>query len=640
MSEYFNDKTPGILKERLYLPVGVIILAFFLLITRLWYLQVMRGPDFFELSRNNSIRLIKTTAPRGHILDRDGTRLAENRPGFDLFIVPEDVVDWTETKEKLSELVEIDITTIEKRIKRAKKKGRPPFQSVRIKEDLDWHEMVKVESFKFRLPGVFLEVGPKRVYPYKDLFAHLIGYLGEISDSEFTKLNEKDGPRYWLGDMIGKYGIEATLEDTLRGIDGGKEVEVDALGRTIKRTNEIQAIPGNNIYLTIDLDAQLTAMEAMKDKVGAVIAMDPMSGEILALVSSPSFDPNVITTGLTKEKWQEIIGNPLKVLTNRAIQGQYPPASTFKVITAMAALEEKVIDKDTKMAAGASFTYGKDVFRDWNRGGHGNIDIHKAIVRSSDTFFYQVGLKVGVKRIGDYAKLFGMGEKTGINLRGEKRGLVPSKEWKKKTYGKSWYHGETITVAVGQSYLLSTPLQLLNVYATIANGGTLYRPSFIRSVTSPEGKTISKGRATSEQALTISNETLETIKAGLRGVTEEEDGTARYIGKYGLKIAGKTGTAQVVRMKEKIRDITKIPYKLRDHSLFAGYAPYDDPKIAVVVVVEHGGFGSVTAAPIALKVFKSYLEKLKKKEEEKKEKAIEEKLILSMASEAPLSDDR
>jgi penicillin-binding protein 2 len=601
-----GDKEPKELKERLPLATGVVLFAFLLLTSRFWYLQVMEGSYLKKLSQNNRIRLINSPAPRGLILDRNGIRLAENRPGFDLSIVPEDVKDWKKLKETLARLVRINTETIESKPRKAS--VRPLFQPIKLKEDLTWEEMVMVESFKFELPGVLLEVGPKRDYPLKDITAHLIGYLGEINEKEIKTFNkELDRQPYRPGTTIGKSGVEVVLEEVLRGIDGGKQVEVDAHGRIIKTIKSIPPYPGNNIRLTIDLPTQLAAWAAMRDNTGAVVAIDPRNGKILAMVSAPSFDPNILTTGISKEDWKAIKENPLDVLTNRAIQGQYPPASTFKVITAAAALEEKVIRPSTKIHAGPYFWFGGRAYRDWKEEGHGKIGVHRAIVESADTFFYQVGLKVGIEKVARYARNFGLGRRTGIGLKDEKPGLVPTAEWKKKVYGTPWFKGETVSVSVGQGFVLTTPIQLLNAYAAIANGGKLYTPQLVGWVETPEGEIIKRFSPEENSHIMVSKQTLELLKGALKGVVDEKGGTARWLSRSGLKIAGKTGTAQVIKMKEGPKDIEEKPYRLRDHAWFVGFAPYDDPKIAVAVIVEHGGFGARAAAPVALELFRTYL---------------------------------
>lgn len=612
MTDFFQDKEPRELRVRLAIPAGIIILVFLVLLGRLWYLQVMEGAHYGELSQSNRMRLVKNSAPRGLIFDRNGTRLAENRPGFDLMIVPEDVNDWPMTYKALAKLVDIEPEKIKERLKEAK--GRPPFEGVKIKGDLSWEEMVRIESTKFKLPGVILSVGPKRTYTSSDSTAHLIGYLGEINERELRELNRSTKNQYRSGDMTGKYGIEHSFEEFVRGTDGGRHIEVDVLGREIRVVKLYPSEPGNNLHTTIDLPSQMAAWEAMKEKAGAVCAIDPNTGEILVLLSTPSFDPNALTLGVSDEEWRKIIRNPMNVLTNRAIQGQYPPASTFKIITAAAALENNVIKPEEKILSGAAYRFKDRDYRDWKEAGHGEINIHTAIVESSDTFFYQVGLALGIDHLSDYAMRFGLGEKTGIKLKDEKNGLVPTKAWKRKVIGDRWYKGETLSASVGQGFLLATPLQMASAFSAIANDGTIIKPRLIKKITSHDGEVIEDFSPDITGKLSVSKETLSLLKRALKGVVWEDGGTARGLMDPEIMIAGKTGTAQVVALKKREKDIKKIPYKLRDHGWFVGYAPYDNPKIVVAVLVEHGGFGSASAAPVAKKVIKAYLEK---KDEEK-----------------------
>jgi len=606
-SSYFKDKEPREFKGRIFAATAVIVAAFFVLLFRFWYLQIKEHAYYNELSLNNATRLIKAVAPRGIIYDRLGIKIAENRPGFDLYIVPEDVKDWEMTGRTLSALIDIDEETINERVEKSKK--RPAFQAVKLKEDLTWDETVKIESFKFEIPGIMLDVAPKRSYVFSEATAHLLGYLGEISEKEL-KERETEGAEYSPGDLTGKYGIEKFYEKELRGVDGGKELEVDAHGRKIRVVNWIPPYPGNNMKLTIDIKTQVAAWIAMKDRVGAAVAMDPKTGRILAMVSTPTFDPNALSTGVTRDEWREIIENPLNVMNNRAVQGQYPPASTYKPIHAAAALEEGIITPQTKIFSGPSYWFAGRAYRDWKEEGHGIINVHRAIVESSDTFFYQVGLKLGIDRLADYTKKFGFGTKTGVPIHNEKAGLVPSSEWKKKTYKTPWYEGETISVSVGQGYMLTTPLQLLNAYAAIANGGTLWKPLLVEEITTPDGKVVSRAAAEKRGELGISEKTMSHVREGLRGVTHDEGGTARFLSRTtDLKIAGKTGTAQVSKLIKRTKNVESIAYKYRDHAWFAGFAPYDDPEIAVVVIVEHGGFGASAAAPVAKELFQAYFDK-------------------------------
>lgn len=603
MSSYFKDKEPRELKDRIFYANLAVVAVFAVIVFRFWYLQVLESGHYTELALNNATRLVKAVAPRGVVYDRYGVKIAENRPGFDLYLVPEDVKDWPATKEMLKKLLNLEEEEIDEKLQRSK--GRPPFQAVKLMEDLTWEETVKVESFKFEMPGVLLDVSPKRSYLFGEATAHLLGYLGEINEKELKEV--QNSHQYSPGDLIGKYGIERYFEDDLKGIDGGKEVEVDALGRKIRVVNWTPPYPGNNLKLTIDIRAQVAAWAALKDRVGAAVALDPKTGKVLAMVSTPTFDPNILSSGITRAQWKEIIENPLQVLNNRVIQGQYPPASTYKPIHAAAALEENVITPQTIIYSGPAFRYAGRDYRDWKEQGHGNINVHRAIVESSDTFFYQVGLKLGIDRLADYTKRFGFGAKTGISVHNEKQGLVPSSEWKEKAFKVKWFEGETISVSVGQGYMLATPLQLASAYAAIANGGTLYVPQFVEAVTTPVEKELKTFAPRERGKLGISEQTLAHVREALKGVVNEEGGTARFLMASNLKIAGKTGTAQVAKLTRRTKNVESIAYRFRDHAWFAGFAPYDDPQIAVVVLVEHGGFGSSAAAPVAREIFKAYL---------------------------------
>ncbi|MBI5328211.1 MAG: penicillin-binding protein 2 [Deltaproteobacteria bacterium] len=604
MSVYLGNNEPGELKTRLYIAIGIAISLFFLLAIRLWFLQIFKSGEFRELSENNRIRLVRETAPRGLIIDRTGKIIVENRPVFHLAIIPEDVKNWSNIKKALPSIVNITEDDIETKVSQAKR--RPLFQAIKLKDDLTWEEIARIETSRLDMPGIVLTIEPRRTYPFGSAAAHTIGYLGEIDERQIKKLKKA---KYMPGDFIGKYGIEYQLEKYLRGSGGGRQIEVDAVGRGIKLLKKITPAQGYNIHLTIDMETQLAANTAMKDKVGAVIAMDPQSGKILAALSTPSFDPNYFAAGIDKEKWNNLIANPFRVMETKTIQGQYPPASTFKLITAAAALEDKLITPSTKIYAGESFWFGNKEFRDWKAGGHGIIDVHRAIVESSDTFFYQVGLKIGIDRLAYYAKGFGLGRKTGINLINEQSGLVPSSKWKKDTYGTKWYEGETISVSVGQGYVTTTPIQMLNAYAAIANGGKLYLPQLINMVETQTGEVIWRFTRQEIGMIPVSPFNLKILQDALKGVVNEAGGTGWVARIAGIEVAGKTGTAQVIRLKQNTprKKPKDTPYEHRDHAWFVGFAPVENPEIAVAVIVEHGGFGAEAAAPVAREVIKAYL---------------------------------
>ncbi|HVP78865.1 MAG TPA: penicillin-binding protein 2 [Thermodesulfobacteriota bacterium] len=582
--------------------VAFVGLAFFLIFVRLWSLHVIKGSELRQLSENNRIRLLENSADRGMLLDRKGHVLAHNRPSFEVYLVPEDVRANPGVLIKIAELLNMPQDEIEEKI-RAQRRGAP-FRPVKIKSDINWNELAVLESNRVHLPGLLVDVRPRRAYDYGDLASHLIGYLGEVDENELKQ--SKDLP-YRMGSLIGKYGVENRWENDLRGADGGRQIEVDALGREVRPLGVVEPFPGNNLFLTIDLDLQKTAEEAYKDKNGALIAMDPKTGHILAMVSKPSFEP--FARNVSPDEWKALVENPYHPLTNKGIQGQYPAGSVFKIITAIAGLESGIITPNTQFRCTGAFPFGNRDFRCWKQGGHGSLSLHRAIVESCDIYFYQAGLKVGVDLIAHYAEAFGLGKLTGISLPHEKAGTVPSSSWKKKRFGVPWYSGETLSFSVGQGYLLTTPLQLLLLISGVANGGKLPLPQVVEKVEDVYGNTLKEYPPVELGRANVSQKTLEIIQEALKGAINEPHGTGSACLLKEVKVAGKTGTAQVVAMPEDFKrgEMNRIPLKFRDHAWFVAYAPVEDPKISVVVLVEHGGFGASAAAPIAKKVIEQYL---------------------------------
>jgi penicillin-binding protein 2 len=414
---------------------------------------------------------------------------------------------------------------------------------------------------------------------------------------------------YRMGAMIGKYGVEYRWENDLRGTDGGRQIEVDALGREIRPLGIVEPFPGNNLFLTIDLDLQKTAEEAYQDKNGALVAMDPKTGRILAMVSKPSFEPDIFARNILPDEWKALVESPHHPLQNKGIQGQYPAGSTFKIITAIAGLESGMITPNTPFICKGAFPYGNRDFRCWKEGGHGAISLHRAIVESCDIYFYQVGLKIGVDLIAYYANEFNLGRVTGISLPHEKPGTVPSSAWKKKRFGVPWYSGETLSFSVGQGYLNATPLQLLMLISGVANGGKQYLPQVVERVENIFGEKLKEYPPVELKRVNVSEKTLQIVQEALRGAVNDPHGTGWTCALKEVKVAGKTGTAQVVRLPENFKkgDMNRMPLKFRDHAWFVAYAPFEDPKIAMAVLVEHGGFGASAAAPIAKKVIEKYL---------------------------------
>jgi penicillin-binding protein 2 len=579
-------------------------LAFFLIFIRLWSLQVIKGSDLRRLSENNCIRLRENPADRGMLFDQKGRILAHNRPSYEVYLVPEDLKVNPGVVTEVGRLLNIPPEEIEERLKAQKR--RAPFKPVKIKSDINWNELALLESNRVHLPGLIVDVRPRRAYDYGELASHLIGYLGEIDENELKQAREAT---YRMGALIGKYGVEYRWEDDLRGVDGGRQIEVDALGREIRPLGTVEPFPGNNLFLTIDLDLQKTAEEAYQDKNGALIAMDPKTGRVLAMVSKPSFEPDIFARNILQEEWKSLLENPHHPLQNKGIQGQYPAGSVFKIITAIAGLESGMITSDTTFNCTGAFHYGNRDFRCWKEGGHGAISLHRAIVESCDVYFYQVGLKVGVDLIAHYANEFGLGKVIGISLPHEKPGTVPSSSWKKKRFGVPWYSGETLSFSVGQGYLNATPLQLLMLISGVANGGKLYQPRVVEKVEDIYGKKLKEYPPVELGRADVSERTLQIIQEALRGAVNDPHGTGWTCLLKEVKVAGKTGTAQVIRLPENFKkgDMNRMPQKYRDHAWFVAYAPFEDPKISIAVLVEHGGFGASAAAPIAKKVIAKYL---------------------------------
>jgi penicillin-binding protein 2 len=474
-----------------------------------------------------------------------------------------------------------------------------------VKLDISRDALAQVEAHKFDLPGVGVNVEARRHYLNQNSAAHLIGYLSEINAEELKsgKFPENKG-----GEFIGRFGAEKTYDHYLRGQRGGRQVEVNATGQVVRVLKTVEALPGHNIYLGIDARLQKKAEALLQDRAGAVVAMNPASGEILALASNPSFDQNDFVSGMSHEKWEALVSNPQRPLENKALQGEYPPASAYKIVTAMAALEEGLIDENTTFFCPGHYKFGDREFRCWKEGGHGTVDVVKALSESCDVFFYQAGLKLGVDRLGWYASASGLGSPTGINLDNEAIGLVPTASWKKERTGVEWQRGETLSVAIGQGYNLATPLQMLVLTAAVANGGTLYRPLILKQIESAEGKIISDGNLLVRGKLPVSRRTLDIVRKGLWEVVNSPTGTARNARIPGVEVSGKTGTAQVVgRKPDDAADKKKGPAH-KPHAWFVAYAPSRNATIAVAVIVEHGEGGGSVAAPIAREVLRTFFE--------------------------------
>lgn len=581
----------------------ILILAFLGLGSRLLFLQVVQGERYVFLSENNRVRIKRVPGTRGMVFDRQGQLLVDSRPSFDLLFVPEDAQDAEVTLRHLARYLgrpEEELLAIVE-----ENKTRAAFDDIVLGKDVDWATVVAVESHQLDLPGVTLRVRPRRSYANGPVAAHVLGYLGEIGPKQLKLLKDQG---YALGDEIGQYGLEKRWETLLRGQSGGQQFEVDALGRRIRVLHEVADIPGYTVHLTLDREVQETAYEALQGKEGTIVAIDVNTGAIVAMVSTPAFDPNSFARGIKAEDWRTLIKDRLRPLSNRSTQGQYPPGSTFKIIMAIAGLEEGLVQPDSQIFDPGYLVFGNRTFRDWKKHGHGYVDLHKGIVESCDVYFYHLGQRIGVDRIAKWSRAFGLGEKSGIALDEEKSGLIPDTQWKRKRYRQPWYPGETLSIAIGQGYLTVTPLQMANMMAAVANGGTLYRPRIVSRVESVDGATVHEYGPEKIRTIDLKKTTLERVHKALADVVRSATGTGGGARSAMVAIAGKTGTAQVIEMKGAYLKSEQLSYFNRDHAWFVAYAPVENPKIALAVLVEHGGHGGSAAAPLAKKVIEKFNE--------------------------------
>ena len=586
-------EVPPAFRRRFAIALWAVLVLFGLTLVRLWQLQVTEGEQYRSLSENNRIRLKRVHATRGTILDRRRQVLVDNRPSFDVTLVPEDAHDVPRTIAALTRLLGPEAGDLAAVVAAAA--NRPPFEEVILKRDIDWESIVALETHQLELPGVSVQVGPRRTYPFGDAAAHLLGYVGEVSQQE---LATRRG--YHMGDLIGKAGAERYWEDYLRGIDGGQQVEVDAVGRKLRVLSEVEETPGNTLVLTIDRDLQLAAEHAMGDRDGAVVALDPRSGEVLAMVSRPAFDPNVFARGIRGAEWRALLEDPKHPLNSKALQGTYPPGSTFKIVMAAAALDEGVINPFTQIFCSGGLFFGNRTFRCWRAGGHGSVNVHEALVRSCDVFFYQVGQRLGIDAIAEYAHRLGLGAPTGIGLEHESGGIIPSSAWKRQRFGEPWYAGETLSVAIGQGYVTVTPLQMANLIAAVTNGGIVYRPQFVKQVERPDGPVVLEEAAVPVRQLDFKKSTLLQIRQALSDVVNTSRGTGTKAHLATIEVGGKTGTSQVGVLGAERTKQGHMARERRDHAWFLAFAPVANPEIAVAVLAEHAGeHGGTAAAPIA-----------------------------------------
>lgn len=588
--------------------VILVTVVFLVLWIRVWYLQILKGENFETLSENNRVRLVSLPSFRGKILDRNGQVLASIRPSFNLYITPEDAGNLDKTLSDLNQHIDFDLKRVREDISKS-----PKFKPVLIRADIEREDVAFVEENNRLLPGVHIKVEPLRDYLHDNLASHLLGYLGEISEDRLEAMKHAD---YMMGDMIGKYGLELFYESELTGKKGYKEIEVDVAGRQLRTLRKLPPQSGRNLVLTIDFEFQRKVEQLMTGTeeepiVGSAVVMDVNTGEVLAIVSKPDFNPNLFARGITLDEWKALQSDPHNPLQNRSVNGVYPPASTYKIVAAYAALEEGIIQPDTTLECPGYYSLGrrKGLFRCWKRSGHGDMTVYDALVQSCDVFFYKVGYEMGVDLLARYARQFGMGDFTQIRMMGERPGLVPTVKWKNSTQRGLWLPGDTIAASIGQGYNLVTPIQQARLVSAVANGGKLFRPILIKQIRDKDGRVLANHQPEVAANLHPKNaDNLALIRAALLGVVNDKKGTGRLARSKTIKIAGKTGTAQVVSLSavSKYEEEEDIPFEFRDHSWFVGFAPYEEPKIGVALILEHGGSGGKVAAPLVRKIIEAY----------------------------------
>ena len=587
-----------------------VLAAFSLLLLRFVYLQIVQYDYYRTKAEDNRISIVPIMPNRGLILDRSGTVLARNYSAYTLEISPGKVADLENTINELDAIVEIRPSD-RSRFKRLMIEAKGA-DSLPIRTRLTDEEVAKFAANRYRFPGVDIQARLFRQYPLNELASHLVGYIGRINDRDVERIDDEGLTANYKGtDHIGKTGLEQSYESELHGITGYEQVEVDSGGRGVRTLSRTSPTSGNNLVLTLDIGLQEVAEQAFGENRGALVAIEPATGGILAFVSKPGFDPNLFVDGIDLASWDLLNTSPDRPMVNRALAGTYPPGSTFKPYMALAALELGKRTPQQTIYDPGFFQFGNHRFRDDKPGGHGTVDMYKSIVASCDTYYYMLGNDLGIDNIARFIGQFGFGARTGIDIEGEATGVLPSQEWKRKRFTKpeqqKWYAGETISVGIGQGYNAYTPLQMAQSMATLANNGVIYRPhlvNYIENIRSGE-RTLVEPKI--ERAITLKPENLEFIKRALAGVNTEGTG-ARAFAKAEYTSAGKTGTAQVVALKQNEKYVEKrVAERHRDHALFIAFAPLENPKIALAVVVENAGFGARAAAPIARQVLDYYL---------------------------------
>ncbi|MBI5249005.1 MAG: penicillin-binding protein 2 [Desulfomonile tiedjei] len=587
--------------RRIWIASAVALVFMGLLSVKLWHLQMIQSESYNEMSDNNRVRLMRMPSTRGRILDSRGRVLAENTPSFTLSIVPSEL----DRPQKLIQTYAPILGVTQERMRGIIERSRtiPKFMNYPIKKNMSLEEVSLVKAHATDLRGVALEIKPLRLYPAQDTLCHAIGTVGEISQEELAKTSRVG---YRTGDIVGKNGLEKEYESYLKGEEGWEQLEIDAKGRTLSTLSRKPPRNGADLFLTVDAAFQKYVEDVFIHRAGSVVAVDPDTGRILAMVSKPSFDLGLFSPSITERQWKTLNSDPLHPLENRSIRGQYSPGSTFKIVTAAAGLAEHAITPDRAFTCKGQLELGGQVFRCWNAYGHGKVSLHRAIVESCDIYFYELGLKLGADRMAKYASLFGLGTPSGVGLPQELPGLIPTSAWKMRTYGDSWKDGETLTVAIGQGYLVCTPIQLAMMTAVMANGGKLLKPAIVKQIVGPDGFVVFDHSPVVRWDIPLEPKDLSLLQSALSDVVADNKGTGRRCRVPGINIKAKTGTTQVIRVKQRTKEEDQIPYHERTHAMFVAYVNDRPQKIALAIIVEHGGGGGASAGPLARKIIARY----------------------------------
>lgn len=598
----------GLVRGRLLIAGAIMILLGCLIAARIFYLQVIRHDHFTTLSQHNRVKIVPISPMRGLIFSRDGVLLADNRPSFSLELIPERIADLERTIDALSRIIAIDNADVTRFREQLQKKRR--FESVPLRFNLSEEEVARVSVDRHRFPGVDVVARMDRYYPLGANLAHTVGYVGMIDEQEFEGLDKSN---YSGTSHIGKLGVEKAYEELLHGRVGYQQVEVNALGRVIRVLDRTPPAPGKNVYLTLDVSLQNLAAQALDGKRGAIVAIDPRDGAILALVSAPGYDPNPFVNGIDAASYRDLLRSEDAPLLNRVLQGKYPPGSTIKPFLAFAALEYGVRQaQDETWCPGWYALKGSEHrYRDWKKQGHGRLDLRQAVAQSCDVYFYSLAHDLGIDRVHDGLRQFGFGLPTGIDIGGEASGVVPSRDWKRQTFGQPWYPGETLILGIGQGYVLTTPMQLATATATLANRGWRANPHLLLEARDPiNNLSLVQAQTRRDKRIQAADGGIwDEVIGAMHEVVQGTRGTARRVGlEAPYQFAGKTGTSQVIGIgQDEHYKPENVPEELRDHALFIAFAPLESPRIAIAILVENGGSGSSSAAPIARLLFDHYL---------------------------------